>query len=162
MAAFDLVVLDNVYEHLPDHGLALERIAAALRPGGVASASAPNKAWPIEAHYKLPFLCRGCRCAGLIATWRWSRRGTSYEDASQRSRPTGRCGATSADSPTSPRTSSCRTTPPRPWRAPLFDYRWGMAALRPRPALWAISKALLVVLVKEPADSPADAARLIR
>jgi hypothetical protein len=31
-------------------------------------------------------------------------------------------------------------------------YRWGMAALRRWPSLWAISKALLVVVVKAPQD----------
>ncbi len=32
--AFDLIVLDNVYEHLPDQALALSRICRALRRGG--------------------------------------------------------------------------------------------------------------------------------
>src|ERR1700737_4892329 len=55
-ACHDLVVLDNVFEHLPDQPLALQRIAACLRPGGVAYILVPNKLWPVEVHYQLPLL----------------------------------------------------------------------------------------------------------
>ena len=151
VAAFDLVVLDNVYEHLPDHGLALERIEAALRPGGVAFVLVPNKAWPIEAHYRLPFL------SWLPLSWadrylRWSGRGTSYEDASYA--PTYRSlrrdiarqpGLTAHFVLPRDPSATMAGTPPH--------YRWGMAALRRWPALWAISKALLVVVVKAPSPT---------
>ena len=160
VAAFDLVVLDNVYEHLPDHSLALQRVAAALRPGGVAFVLVPNKAWPIEAHYRLPFL------SWLPLRWadrylRWSGRGTSYPDASYA--PTYR--SLRRDVGRQPDLTAHFVLPHDPAATVAgtpAHYRWGMAALRRWPALWAISKALLVVLVKEPADPRADAARLIR
>ena len=151
VAAFDLVVLDNVYEHLPDHSLALQRVAAALRPGGVAFVLVPNKAWPIEAHYRLPFL------SWLPLRWadrylRWSGRGTSYLDASYA--PTYR--SLRRDVGRQPDLTAHFVLPHDPAATVAgtpAHYRWGMAALRRWPALWAISKALLVVLVKEPADS---------
>lgn len=76
-----MAVLDNVLEHLDDQHDALERIASCLRPGGVAYILVPNRWWPIEAHYSLPFL------AWLplpLATryLRWSGRGSDYTDAS--------------------------------------------------------------------------------
>ncbi len=151
VAAFDLVVLDNVYEHLPDHDLALTRISAALRPGGVAFVLVPNRAWPIEAHYRLPFL------AWLPLRWadrylRWSGRGTSYEDASYAPtyaslrRDVARHSELTAHFvlPHDPAATMAGT----PWH-----YRWGMAALRRWPSLWAISKALLVVVVKAPGST---------
>lgn len=54
--AFDLAVLDNVLEHLPDQDAAIATIAAALRAGGILYVLVPNRLWPIEAHYQLPFL----------------------------------------------------------------------------------------------------------
>src|SRR5687768_15348939 len=53
---FDLVVLDNVLEHLPDQRGALLAIEAALREGGIAYVVVPNRVWPVEHHYLLPFL----------------------------------------------------------------------------------------------------------
>jgi len=152
VGAFDLVVLDNVYEHLPDHDVALQRIAAALRPGGVAFVLVPNKTWPIEAHYRLPFL------SWLPLPWadrylRWTGRGTSYEDASYaptyRSllRDVRRQGELTAHFVLPQDPSATKAGTP-------VHYRWGMAALRRWPALWAVSKALLVVLVKEQAETP--------
>ncbi len=79
--SFDLVLLDNVYEHLPDHESALKALARALRPGGVLYLLVPNKLWPIEAHYDLPFLSwLPLRAANLYL--RLTRKGRSYEDAS--------------------------------------------------------------------------------
>lgn len=146
--AFDLVVLDNVYEHLPDHDGALEAVARALRTGGVLYLLVPNKLWPIEAHYGLPFL------SWLPLRWanrylRLARKGTSYEDASyaptswQLRRALGRQSALSFDFvlPGDPGATVAGT----PWH-----YRLGMVLLRRFPALWVLSKALLVVAVKRP------------
>lgn len=144
--AFDLVVLDNVYEHLPNQADALDRINLALRPGGVLYLLVPNRAWPIEAHYRLPGL------SWLPLRWanaylRWSGRGTDYEDASYA--PTYFSlrrmlrGQLDWDFEfTLPGVPSA-TVAGTPWH-----YRLGMRLLGRCPGLWAISKALLVVAVK--------------
>jgi SAM-dependent methyltransferase len=149
-AAFDLVVLDNVYEHLPDHDLALTRISAALRPGGAAFVLVPNRLWPIEAHYRLPFL--SWLPLPLADRYlRWSGRGTSYEDASYA--PT--YWSLRRELAKHPELTAHFVLPHDPaatMAGTPVHYRWGMAALRRWPSLWAISKALLVVVVKAPQD----------
>lgn len=146
--AFDLIVLDNVYEHLPGQGEAVDALWHALRPGGRLYLLTPNKLWPIEAHYGLP----GLAWLPLPLANRYLRlsgRGRDYTDASYA--PTywslkrdfqrhggwdyafvlpGDPSATVAGQP--------------------LHYRVGMAAIRRVPALWAISKALLVVATKRP------------
>lgn len=143
---YDLIVLDNVYEHLADQDRALDVIVRALRPGGVLYILTPNKLWPIEAHYHLPFL------SYLPLRWanrylQLSGRADDYTDASYA--PTywslrrkldaqaelqwsfvlpGERDVTVAGSP--------------------LHYRLGMAAIERIPALWAFSKALLVVAIK--------------
>jgi SAM-dependent methyltransferase len=147
MEAFDLIVLDNVYEHVPDHLAALANVARALRPGGVLYILVPNKAWPIEAHYRLPFLAWLPLPAANVYLAA-SRRGSDYTDASY-----------------APTWWSIRrelgSIPGLDWRFVLpgdptatrsglpWHYRAGIRALRRFPPLWAISKALLVVAVKQ-------------
>jgi len=144
--AYDLIVLDNVYEHLPDHDLACRHISEALRPGGVVYVLTPNKVWPVEAHYRLPFL--GWLPVRLANPYlRLSRRGEDYTDASYAPtywslrRELERAGLT---------VSFVLPGDPDAVRGGGRHYRWGMAALRRFPALWSISKALLVVAVKRP------------
>jgi SAM-dependent methyltransferase len=146
---FDLVVLDNVYEHLPDHATGLTRIAHALRPGGVLYLLTPNRLWPIEAHYRLPFLA----WLPLPLAHRYlriTRRGKDYTDASY--------------APTSWSLARELDKVGFEWRFVLPGdpyavrmggphYQLGMAMLRRWPQLWAISKSLLVVAVKP--DVPA-------
>lgn len=148
--AFDVAVLDNVLEHLDDQPDALERIASCLRPGGVAYILVPNRWWPIEAHYSLPFLAwlplplanRYLRASG---------RGADYTDASY--------------APSYLRLRRLLARRPEldarftvPGDVGLAEgggsalYSAGVAALRRFPALWAISKAFLVVAVKRPSD----------
>ena len=151
-SAFDLIVLDNVYEHLPDQAGALDRIDAALRPGGVLYLLVPNRAWPIEAHYRLPGL------SWLPLRWantylRWSGRGSDYEDASYaptyfglrrmlRQKTDWRFEFTLPG-------ERAATVAGSPWH-----YRAGMWMIEHWPALWVISKSLLVVAVKR--DSPSS------
>lgn len=55
-AYFDVVICAQVYEHT-DHAERLPvEIDRVLKPGGVCFFSGPNKCWPIETHYQLPFL----------------------------------------------------------------------------------------------------------
>jgi SAM-dependent methyltransferase len=144
-ARYDLVVLDNVFEHLPDQAGALGRIHACLRPGGVAFLLMPNKLWPMEVHYHLP-------CLSYLPLWlanaylRLSGRGRDYTDASY--------------APTYwrlrrlLRAAGFRFHFVLPADVSLatggrsLHYRLGVAALRRCPWLWAISKAFLVVAVK--------------
>lgn len=146
--AFDLIVLDNVYEHLPDHRGSLQRIERALRPGGTLFLLAPNRFWPIEAHYRLPFL------SYLPIPWanrylRLTRRGYDYTDASYA--PTLR--SLSKDFEAAPALNWRCSLPALPdatmsGRAPVH-YRVGMKLLDLFPRLWALSKALLVVAKKD-------------
>ncbi|MBA2377599.1 MAG: class I SAM-dependent methyltransferase [Rubrobacter sp.] len=57
-AAFDCVVLANMYEHVPPHRreASLREIARVLIPGGVLVGQLPNPRFPIESHSKLPFM----------------------------------------------------------------------------------------------------------
>jgi len=144
-AAYDLVLLDNVYEHLSNQPDALARIYRALRPGGVLYMLMPNRLWPREVHYGLPFL--SWLPLPLANRYlRWSGRGTDYTDASYaRTYWTLRRHLNTHDwtwqftLPADP-TSTHLGTP--------LHYRVGMAALRHAPALWAISKAHLVIAKK--------------
>lgn len=145
--AFDLVVLDNVYEHLPDQRDAVQRLTRALRLGGVLYVLTPNRLWPVEAHYGLPGLSwLPLRAAN--AYLRLSGRGVDYTDASY------------APTYWSLRRELARATGLEPHfvlpRVPgaavaghPVHYRVGMSMIRRFPSLWAISKALLVVAVKD-------------
>ena len=150
VARYHLVVLDNVFEHLPDQPLALRIISACLRPGGVAFLLMPNKLWPVEVHYRLPFLSYlPLRLANFYL--RITRRGNDYTDASY--------------APTYFRLR--RLLNARPELSYQFvlpgdpaatmagaapHYRLGMAALRRFPFLWVISKSFLVIAVKHDHD----------
>ncbi len=147
-AAYDIVVLDNVYEHLSNQSLALERIARSLKDGGSLYLLVPNKLWPIEAHYSLPGLSwLPLRVANFYL--RVTRRGRDYSDAMfaptywalrQELRRQGDFDfrfTLPAD-----RTATVAGTP--------LHYRIGMGLIERFPSLWAISKALLVVAVRRP------------
>ncbi|MCS6977881.1 MAG: class I SAM-dependent methyltransferase [Gemmatales bacterium] len=143
---YDLIVLDNVFEHLPDQPGALAILSGCLRPQGVLYLLMPNKLWPMEVHYHLPFL------SYLPLSWanrylRWTGRGTDYTDASYaptywrlrrllRERPELRFQFVLP-------ANLAWTTAGAKWH-----YRLGVAALKRFPSLWAISKAFLVVAVK--------------
>ncbi len=144
--AYDLAVMDNVLEHLLDQRRALATVIAALRPGGLLYLLVPNKLWPIEVHYRLPFLSH---LPQRWANWylRASGRGTDYTDASY--------------APTYFRLRRLleeRTELAYQFVLPAdirlatggarWHYRWGVRAIRICPALWVISKAFLVVATK--------------
>ena len=143
---YDLVVLDNVFEHLSDQPCALQIISDCLKPGGAAFLLMPNKLWPLEVHYRLPFLgYLPLRLANLYL--RLTGRGTDYRDASY--------------APTYFRLRRLfHSRPELSWRFVLpadpaatmagaaLHYRLGMAAIRRVPLLWAVSKSFLVIAVK--------------
>lgn len=55
-ASFDVVVCNQVYEHVPDPVGLIRFIHAMLRPGGVAYFAGPNLLFPIEPHCLWPFV----------------------------------------------------------------------------------------------------------
>ena len=54
--AFDMIFCLQVYEHVPDDERMMSEIFRVLKPGGYVIFSGPNRLYPIEPHYFLPFL----------------------------------------------------------------------------------------------------------
>ncbi|HEY2093190.1 MAG TPA: class I SAM-dependent methyltransferase [Thermoanaerobaculia bacterium] len=142
---FDLAILDNVLEHIGDQPGALQAIAAALKPGGLLYLLVPNKLWPLEPHYGLPFL--SYLPLSLANQYlRLTRQGTDYTDASYA--PTyGRLvrllSAAGFDAHFVIPGDLSLTAGGGP-----LHYRVGAAALRHAPWLWRIAKGFLVIAVR--------------
>ena len=77
-ATFDLVILNHVYEHVPDPGRLFREAWRVLRPGGAAYVSAGSRFAVIEPHYRLPFLSWLPRRAADLYL-RATGRGRTYE-----------------------------------------------------------------------------------
>lgn len=54
--SFEAVICSQVYEHVPSDLRLFVEIERILKPGGVVFFSGPNKVFPVEPHYYLPFL----------------------------------------------------------------------------------------------------------
>lgn len=54
--SFEAVVCSQTYEHVPSSDRLFSEINRILKPGGLLIFSGPNKTYPIEMHYNLPFL----------------------------------------------------------------------------------------------------------
>lgn len=54
--SFDVVVFNQVYEHVSNPNLAIKEIERVLRPGGVCYFGARNRFFPMDGHYPIPFL----------------------------------------------------------------------------------------------------------
>jgi SAM-dependent methyltransferase len=142
---FDLVVLDNVLEHIGDQRQALRTIADTMNQGAVLYLLVPNKLWPLEPHYGLPFL------SYLPLSWanrylRLTKRGSDYTDASYA--PTyGRLvtllSAAGLDAHFVVPSDLSLTVGGAAWH-----YRVGASVLRRVPCLWRFAKGFLVVAVK--------------
>ncbi len=75
--AFDFIILNHVYEHVPDQAALFDEVARVLTPGAVAYMSAGNRLAIIEPHYRLPFL--SWLPKPLADRYvRWTRRGSGY------------------------------------------------------------------------------------
>lgn len=139
---FDLVVLDNVFEHLPDQRLALEKIRTCMAPRGVLFMVVPNKLWPIEVHYRLPLLSYLPLPLANVYL-RCTRRGVDYRDASYA--PT----YFSLNRLLRSAGFEHRYVLPGDIRLATYGdrwtYRWGAAAIGRFPWLWIVSKAFLVI-----------------
>ncbi|MBU6375175.1 MAG: class I SAM-dependent methyltransferase [Bdellovibrionales bacterium] len=143
---FDLIVLDNVYEHLPDQKTALDQIVDVLRPGGVVYLLMPNRLWPIEVHYGLPFLSYlPLRFANLYL--KLTKRGKDYRDASYAPTYWGLC-ANLNRHPSIEYQFVVPSDLSLTQSGGSWVYRLGAMALKHCPSLWCISKAFLVVARK--------------
>lgn len=54
--SFGVIICAQVYEHVPFDTKLFSELARVLKPGGIVFFSGPNKLFPIEPHYFLPFL----------------------------------------------------------------------------------------------------------
>lgn len=54
--SFDIVVSNHVIEHVADQSLHLSEIARVLKTSGIVYLATPNRLWPWEVHYQVPFI----------------------------------------------------------------------------------------------------------
>lgn len=54
--SFDVIICAQVYEHVPNDLVLFSEIDRLLKSNGILCFSGPNKLFPIEPHYNLPFL----------------------------------------------------------------------------------------------------------
>jgi 2-polyprenyl-3-methyl-5-hydroxy-6-metoxy-1,4-benzoquinol methylase len=150
--SFDLAIMDNVLEHIEDQREALHQMSALLTLGGVAFLLIPNKLWPIEVHYRLPFLSYLPLSAANLYL-RAAGKGRDYRDASYaptyfglqrllRERP----------ELTARFTLPADTSLAQGGASAIYSV--GTKLIRRWPALWAVSKSFLV-LAKKTAPTPA-------
>ena len=52
----DVIICSQVYEHVKDDLILADEMYRVLKSNGVILFSGPNKAFPFEFHYKLPFI----------------------------------------------------------------------------------------------------------
>lgn len=77
---FDLVLCLTILEHMPEAKTSFNKIFALLKEGGKIYLTVPNKLWPYEYHYRLPFLSwLPVRYANMYV--RLMKRGRSFEDS---------------------------------------------------------------------------------
>ncbi len=76
---FDIVTFIEVIEHVDHPDLVLKEIERVLKPDGILHITTANKWWPIEPHFKLPFLSYLPKSS---ADWyvSISKRGSSYQN----------------------------------------------------------------------------------
>jgi 2-polyprenyl-3-methyl-5-hydroxy-6-metoxy-1,4-benzoquinol methylase len=144
---YDFVLLDNVFEHMAHQAAALEKICQAMKPGAVLYIVVVNKLWPIEIHYKLPFLSYlPLRLAN--AYLRATGRGTDFTDCSYAPTYFGLKRYLRARK----ELTWQFVVPARlNWTATgaAWHYRLGVKLLTKFPLLWVISKGFLVVAKKQ-------------
>ncbi len=56
MEKFDLIISNNVLEHIPDFNTALTNLTGAINPGGIMIHSCPNYTFPFEPHFGIPLV----------------------------------------------------------------------------------------------------------
>lgn len=71
--AFDLIVSNNVLEHVDDPYGAIRDMYRMVVPGGVLLHSCPNYLVPYEPHYKVPIIPCNIRLSGALLWWQFRR-----------------------------------------------------------------------------------------
>lgn len=143
---FDLIVLDNVFEHLPDQRKSLQNIVRLLKPGGVCYLLMPNKLWPIEVHYHLPFLS-WLPLSMANRYLKWTGKGTNYTDASYA--PTyGSLKRMLSEVPGTEHQFVLPADLNLTMSGKTWAYQLGTRLIQTNALFWWISKAFLVVLKK--------------
>jgi len=76
---FDIVNVSDVWEHAANPHLMLQEIYRVMKKDGILYITNPNKLWPLETHYKLPFLSY---LPYSVANWyvRITNRADRYDD----------------------------------------------------------------------------------
>lgn len=76
--SFDVVISIDVIEHAKDPTLMMEEIRRVLKKNGILHITTANKLWPIEPHFRLPFLSY---LPNFLADWyvKITGRGDSYQ-----------------------------------------------------------------------------------
>ncbi len=77
--SFDIITSIEVIEHVSRPDIMLKEVRRVLKPDGILHITTANKWWPIEPHYKLPFLSFLPKYLANIYL-RLSGRGVSYND----------------------------------------------------------------------------------
>lgn len=83
---YDVALSIATLEHMPEAYKSYSAVINLLKPGGILYLTVPNKLWPIEVHYKLPFLSylplplanRYVRLFGLAKTYEDSSYAMTY------------------------------------------------------------------------------------
>lgn len=77
--SFDILNVSDVWEHAENPRLMLKEIHRVMKPNAILYITNPNKLWPIETHYKLPFLSY---LPTKIANWyvKVTGRANQYDD----------------------------------------------------------------------------------
>ena len=77
--SFDIVTSIEVIEHVADSDFMLREIRRVLKTDGILHITTANKLWPVEPHFKLPFLSY---LPSPLSDWyvRITGRGSSYEN----------------------------------------------------------------------------------
>jgi SAM-dependent methyltransferase len=77
---FDIVLSLTTIEHMPHAEKSYRKVFSLMKKGGIMYLTAPNKLWPYEYHYRLPFLSwLPLPLASMYV--RLTKRGSSYEDS---------------------------------------------------------------------------------
>lgn len=151
--SFDLAISLTTVEHMPNARLSMEQVMGALKAGGILYLTAPNKLWPIECHYHLPFLSwLPLPFANLYL--RLMQKGTSYKSCSYSRTYWGMkrlfagmdCRLEFLVPDENATYIGCGNTQSH---AAQLVKLWGIRAIRRFPFLWTISKGFVILISKE-------------